>query len=266
MKGFRIDTPLEKYNIKGKDVFVKREDLMGDNTFLPRWGKILAIKNYIEKNIDINKPLTTLSVDGSWSGWVVSSICNDLGIEHLYSFPNSKKFNKKILDNVVSFYPKIKLNPIKPNMVSIMYNGLKGKCKKNGTQIVPYGFEHEDFISVFEDRIKEYNQFDNLIVSSGSGISLIGLTRGFLLRKSQRVISVCVSSENTINKRLKKYGIDGVEVYKSKYDFSNRMEDYNTPFPTNQFWDRKGWKWLEENIKPIEGSILFWNLGGEYEY
>ena len=261
-----INTPLETYEICGREIFVKREDLQGDGEKLPRWGKIQAIKNYIHNNVDKTKPLTTLSVDGSWSGWVVSSICNDLDIEHIYSFPNSKKFNKNILDDVVSLYPNIKLNPIKPNMVSIMYNGLKGKCNKNGTQIIPYGFEHEDFFSVFEDSIKDYNHFDNLIVSSGSGISLIGLTRGFVKRKSQRVISVCVSSENTINKRLKKYNLSNVEVYKSKYDFSDRMDDYITPFPTNQFWDRKGWKWLEENIKTIKGSILFWNLGGEYEY
>ena len=266
MKGFRIDTPLEKYLLKGREVFVKREDLMGDGLLFPKWGKINAIKNYLEKNVNKNKPITTLSVDGSWSGWVVSALCEELDIQHIYSYPNSKKFNTKILDYVSSIYPSTKLNPIKPNMVSIMFNGLKRRSIENGTQIIPYGFEHDDFISVFEDRIKEYNHFDNLIISSGSGISLIGLTRGFQVKKSQRIISVCVSSENTIQKKLKKYGIDGVEVYKSKYDFSNRMDNYNTPFPTNQFWDRKGWEWLDENIKTLDGSILFWNLGGEYTY
>ena len=149
MKGISIDTPLEKYILNGKEVFVKREDLQGDGLLFPRWGKIKAIRNYLEKNVDKNKPITTLSVDGSWSGWVVSAICEELDIQHIYSYPNSKKFNKNILDYVSSIYPTTKLNPIKPNMVSIMFNGLKTRSIENGTQIIPYGFEHNEFISVF---------------------------------------------------------------------------------------------------------------------
>ena len=113
MTYYNSDTPLEKYSIKGRDVFVKREDLQGDGYYLPKWGKIHGIRKYIENNVDRNKPLTSLSVDGSWSGWLVSSICEDLGIEYYYSFPNSKKFNRQILTDVQKKYPNTRLNPIK---------------------------------------------------------------------------------------------------------------------------------------------------------
>ena len=67
---------------------------------------------------------------------------------------------------------------------------------------------------------------------------------------------------------LKKNGLAQlpIKVRKSEYDFDNRMEDYETPFPCNQFWDIKQWKWLEENIENIEGDILFWNIGGLYKF
>jgi len=42
------------------------------------------------------------------------------------------------------------------------------------------------------------------------------------------------------------------------------MESYETPFPCNEFWDKKAWYWLEKNIQKFEGEILFWNLGGNW--
>ena len=39
-------------------------------------------------------------------------------------------------------------------------------------------------------------------------------------------------------------------------------EPYEIPFPCNGTWDRKAWWWLEQNIDKLEGSILFWNIGG----
>jgi hypothetical protein len=42
------------------------------------------------------------------------------------------------------------------------------------------------------------------------------------------------------------------------------MEDYNVPFDCNEFWDKKMWYWLENNIEKLEGNILFWNIGGSY--
>jgi hypothetical protein len=44
------------------------------------------------------------------------------------------------------------------------------------------------------------------------------------------------------------------------------MEDYSVPFPCNQFWDIKQWHWLENNIDKLEGTILFWNVGGIYKF
>jgi hypothetical protein len=57
-----------------------------------------------------------------------------------------------------------------------------------------------------------------------------------------------------------------IKVRKSEYDFDNRLDGYLAPFPCNQFWDIKQWKWLEENIDSIEGDILFWNVGGIYKF
>lgn len=274
--GLTEDTPLEEYKIKGRSVWVKRDDLMGDGINLPPWGKMASIYRLVDKYVDKSKPLTHLSVDGSWSGWTLAAICEDLGIEFYYSHPNSKKISQELLGLVKERYPHCKFNPIRPNMMSIMYNSLKKQAKEEGWQMLPYAFDHDFYMDYLSDRIQPYNHFKNLVISSGSGVTLSGLAKGFFREElkefwpqtDKKIWTTCVSSENSINKMLKKNGLSQlpIDVRKSEYDFDNRMEEYNAPFPCNQFWDIKQWHWLENNIDSIEGDILFWNVGGIYKF
>ena len=58
-----LNTPVEKHRLKNRDILVKRDDLMGDGTNLPPWGKMAAIYELVDKYVDKSKPLTHLSVD-----------------------------------------------------------------------------------------------------------------------------------------------------------------------------------------------------------
>lgn len=84
----------------------------------------------------------------------------------------------------------------------------------------------------------------------------------------KKVYTTAVSSVKSVGDKLKENAIVGDNIYvrKSEFDFGNRMDDYKTPFPINQFWDIKQWHWLENNINDIEDEILFWNLGGIYSF
>ena len=42
--GLNHDTPLEKYKLKGIDVWVKRDDLHNGDLDLPPWAKIEGVK------------------------------------------------------------------------------------------------------------------------------------------------------------------------------------------------------------------------------
>ena len=273
--GLTEDTPLEEYKIKGRSVWVKRDDLMGDGVNLPPWGKMAAIYELVKKYVDPNKPLTHLSVDGSWSGWTLAAVCEDLGIEFYYSHPDSKKISKELLGLVKEKYPSCKFNPIRPNMMSIMYNSLK-KQASDKWQMLPYAFDSDFYKDYMSERIKPYKNFKNLVVSSGSGVTLSGLAKGFFSEElkeffpqtDRKIWTTCVSSESSIKKMLKKNGLAQlpIDVRKSEYDFDDRMDDYSAPFPCNQFWDIKQWHWLQENIDKIEGDILFWNVGGIYKF
>ena len=71
----------------------------------------------------------------------------------------------------------------------------------------------------------------------------------------------------TIKKKFLKHQIqpsEQIEIVKSEFEFDDMMESYETPFPCNEFWDKKAWYWLEKNIQKFEGEILLWNLGGNW--
>lgn len=276
LKGFNHETPLEEYKIKNRSVWVKRDDLVGDGIHLPPWGKIGGVYELVKKYVDPSKPLTHLSVDGSWTAWVLGAICEDLGIEFYASYPDSKKISREYLAFIQELYPKTNLNPIRPNMMQIMYNSLRGQAKEKGWQMLPYAFDHEFYRNYLKERIQPYKHFKNLVVSSGSGVTLSGLMMGyyddeltqFFVKTDKKVWTTCVSTENSIRKMLKKSGVGNlpIEIRKSEYDFDDRLVGYEAPFPCNQFWDIKQWHWLENNIDELEGDILFWNIGGIYKF
>ena len=275
LKGLNEETPLELYHIKGREVWVKRDDLMGDGMVLPPWGKLAALFELVKKYVDKSKPLVHLSVDGSWTAWALGAICEELGIEFYAAHPDSKKISQEYLSMIKEMYPKTNLYPIRPNMMQIMYNSLKKDAREKGWQMLPYAFDHDFYKDYLADRIQPYSHFDNLVVSSGSGVTLSGLAKGyyreelkeFFPQVKRKIWTTCVSSVSSINKTLKKSGIPiPINIRKSEYLFEDRLDGYEAPFPCNQFWDIKQWKWLEENIDQLEGTILFWNIGGIYKF
>jgi hypothetical protein len=275
LKGLNEETPLELYHIKGREVWVKRDDLMGDGIILPPWGKIAAVYELVKKYVDKSKPLTHLSVDGSWTAWVLAAICEQMNIEFYAAHPDSKKISQEYLGLIKEMYPNANLYPIRPNMMQIMYNSLKKNAHEKGWQMLPYAFDHDFYKDYLAERIQPYSHFDNLVVSSGSGVTLSGLAKGyyreelkeFFPQVKKKIWTTCVSSVSSINKTLKKSGIPiPLNIRKSEYLFEDRLDGYEAPFPCNQFWDIKQWKWLEENIDQLEGTILFWNIGGIYKF
>ena len=60
--------------------------------------------------------------------------------------------------------------------------------------------------------------------------------------------------------------INNIHIHKSPYSFDDMMDDVmEWPFDLNEFWERKMWLWLTENIQNLDGKILFWNIGGSYK-
>ena len=273
-----IQTPIETYTLNGVDVDVKRDDLVGDGIIYPRWAKIEGIRRIFESDVvDKSKPLTHLSVYGSWTGWVLSQMCKEYDMEFISSYPDSKAILQLLIEKVQGNGGK--LNPMRPNMMAFMQNKLNTTAKENGWQMLPYAFNHSTYVNYMGERMKEVleeREYDNLVVSIGSGVTASGLIKEFLEygddwwklnNESRKVYSITMSAFSSTKKILNENhagDLKNIILEKSPYAFDDMMDDYEVPFDCNEFWDKKQWYWLENNIQKLKGKTLFWNIGGSY--
>jgi hypothetical protein len=124
--------------------------------------------------------------------------------------------------------------------------------------------------------VLDEQDFDHLVVSIGSAVTASGLIREFLqytswkdiLKNRRQVHTITMSSIESTKKILnenKAGDLNNIHIYKSDFAFDNMMDDITEyPFDMNEFWERKMWYWLEQNIEKLDGKILFWNIGGSY--
>lgn len=266
----RLNTPIETYKIGKHEVLVKRDDLMGDNKSLPPWGKMKAIDSILQ-TMDLDRPLMQLNVFGSWSGWALANLAKKYDCEVHVVHPKTKKITDDYLEKLDAAGAVVR--PIRHNMMRVLYSQTKNMADSEGFKLLPYAFNNATYLNHMARRLRntleELGPIDNLVVSSGSGVTLTGLTKPFLdLNPKGKVYTVCVSSEDSIKKTLNGRSVQGqIHVVKSPYEFSDTMPKFSTPFPCNQFWDKKAWYWLTENSQILKKKrTLFWNLGGEYTF
>ena len=267
--GLNHNTPLEKYKLKGTDVWVKRDDLHNGDLDLPPWAKIEGVKRLME-HTDINKPLVHLTVRGSYTGWVLGHYGKELGYDIKIAYGNSKNYPRESLDRIESY--GVELVPLRPNMMKILYNAMKKMATERGWQRLPYAFDDVIYHNFWKDKLikflNENIEFDNLVILGGSGVTSVGMINGFMdvenwpmKRKVYVISSSTISSVTNKLKSRNVYYPNNVFIYDTPYDFYDEMNFYETPFPCNVNWDKKAWWWLENNIDKLKGKTLFWNIG-----
>ena len=45
------------------------------------------------------------------------------------------------------------------------------------------------------------------------------------------------------------------------YAYKDKVGTDDIPFPCNEYYDAKAWRWLLSNIGMLEQPIVFWNIG-----
>lgn len=289
-----------KKNRPVKEVWVKHDDQLNGDLDLPPWAKMEGIRQVLlsdeilsEDNIDgkkdvlypklsTDRPIIHLSVRQSYSGWALAYIGRELGFDIKIAYPDTKDYPKNAIEKIKSLGAEP--IPMKPNILSIVTSSVANLAKKENYQMMPYAFDHPVYTQFFEDRmvhlLKEHSDknFDHLVVNAGSGVTPSGLIRGFLKqdeeekifppRSPKKIHIISTSSKRSTRKTLLKhnaYHICKVNIHESKFEFADEMKKkkFETPFPCNENWDKKAWRWLQKNHCTLKGNVLFYNLGGE---
>ena len=262
--GLNHCTPIQTYQVHGKEVQVKRDDLHNGTLDLPPWAKLEGVRRILQR-LENDKPIVHLTVRASYTGWVLGHYGKEYGYDIRIAYGDSKNYPKESLEKMEEYGAEVV--PMKPNMMKVLYNRMKTLAKEKDWQVSPYALDHPDYLKYWEEKLTGYD-FDNLVVSAGSGVTSVGMIRGFLDLETyfmkRKVYAITTSRIATVIRKFHRHAVyfpTNIIVEDTPYEFYDEMPQFETPFPCNSYWDKKAWWWLEQNIERIEGSILFWNIG-----
>ena len=268
------ETPIEKYLIRGKTVYVKREDLC-TNYPLPPLEKLRGVYFYLKRLREEGVNLVgVIDTKVSKAGQGVSVLCKILGLSCIVFYPQEKGKEELRTQQKISQENGATLYPLKGNRTMILYYQSKKIITEKGGIMLPWGLVIEDTVKEVEkvaNTVPEELLTGTLIVCVGSGTIFSGILRG-LQKIPAKVIGIGVGKSNksqweVINKNL--HGLDFKRILEIRYNTRIINSDYkyedeckvDCPFQSHPNYDRKAWKYLIDNINNLKDPILFWNIG-----
>lgn len=260
-----MDTPIEKYFINGKEIFVKREDLFHQEPSLAKLRGIELIKNKLIKT-DVNL-VGVLDTRISKAGWGISKLFSDTKIKVKCFYPKLKseielpEIQKKEKENGAEVIG------LQAGRFNILFSQAKKITEKENGFMFPAGLvlnETKEAVSLLIDG--DYDYFRTIIVSLGTGTICSGIISGlernnlhpkvYGISCGMKTSKIKKRIENLLNKKLP----ENIFLIEPSYNYYDEAK-IETPFPSSPYYDKKAFDWLIKNYDNLEKPILFWNIG-----
>jgi len=258
-------TPIEKYHIKDRDIYVKREDL-SCNYPAPFLSKLRGVYKRLEKVRAMGyKKIGVFDTRISKAGWGVSAIAQELGGLEVFNFyPHLKQYKETPYNQQKVLELGGKLFPMEGGRTAVLYALAKRIMEQENIYIMPLGLCIEETFFETKKIAEKIEDFlgGSLVVCIGSGMITSGIAAGLSKKlKNIYAISAGMSPERQF-RRIKNFIEipENLTIIKSQEDYYYQ-EKIETPFPCSEYYDKKAWRWLLENLEKLTDPILFWNIG-----
>ena len=265
---FLEHTPIEEYFIGSRRIFVKREDLFGIYP-APPLAKLRGARVVLSK-----LQRTGVTCVGSWDTRVsklsqgIAAITSVLGMRSIVCYPKLK--GESALPKAVEEARRVgaEIYPTRAGRMSISFSEGRRYVSSQGGVMLPFGLQCDDAVFGVQREAEtvpdECYKNGTLVLSTGSGVTLAGILRGFRGLPSRIIAISAGRSVKMIRSFLLKY-ISSLPselvLMEAEVPYSDE-EERPAPFQSHPNYDRKVWWWLEENVGSLAGPILFWNIGG----
>jgi 1-aminocyclopropane-1-carboxylate deaminase/D-cysteine desulfhydrase-like pyridoxal-dependent ACC family enzyme len=271
---FNHGTPIEVYELGGRRVLVKREDLC-TNPPLPPLAKLRGAWHLLQKlKGDGVKAVGHYDTRVSRAGQGLAILTQALGLEfHLFTpKPNGLLMPEQI--DVARQHGAI-LHFMRHNFTPINYAVAKRQLEQDGGYMLPFGVScPEAVVAVAHEAGQIDFPIDILVISVGSATILAGVLYG-LRYLPKRIIGISAGLSNAKQRRnlvrllyqvctpLERIAaiVSRLQLLPPIMPYS-QADNFPCPFPSSPYYDRKAWHWLAQNIESLpHGQILFWNIG-----
>lgn len=274
-------TPIQEYN----GVLYKRDDL-----FMPfpgemlNGGKVRQAINLIYHNLDVirneyhNQVATTCQKD-SPQGMIVSRVAKAYNLGCFVGYGNlspktlaENKFINHILQN--DGIAESIINQGFDNAITSRLKKLQEAGTGNNFFIIKFGIDVEKnpiVIDCIADQVKNIpNEFDNLVIPTGSGITAGSVLRGIKKygKKIKKIYVVHISGMDRINKiNSIEDGVPYIYVKDSIHSYTRKIKvDVSEGFALDWIYEAKAYDWMLHNIDIRQEKTLFWCVGNANFY
>lgn len=266
------NTPIEDY-VKEYGLWIKREDLscpLPGPPFSKARGVFKRVASRPEKIIG------ALDTVHSKAGWAVARACQVLGKKCINYYPVRKaEWDDNDPPQHELREPQIRSRRLGAELIAlaagrsaILYHKAKKDCLARGGYMMPNALKLDESV---EETANEVPQlwYDTVVIPASSGTIAAGVIKGFsdfLEDLPKFVIHLGYSrSEEEVRSYLTKmsgvHGLD-LDVIDERYAYKDKAKKGLTPpWPCNEYYDLKAFRWWIENRSKYPGKTLFWNIG-----
>lgn len=259
----RENTPLDDYR-QEYGLWVKREDLSCPKPgppFSKTRGVYARIKSRPETLIG------ALDTYHSQAGHAVAWACQILGKQCINYYPEYKHEPGPREPQLRARALKAELMGLKAGRSAILFHQARKDCEARGGYMMPNALKLEESIIETAKEVPDY-RFDWVIVPISSGTIAAGVIRGFLDQGLAPWFIAHLGYSRSCNQvlkylteKVKKPGWD-VEIIDEKYQYKDKARPGETPpWPCNEYYDLKAFRWWLQHRDEYTGSVLFWNIG-----
>lgn len=268
-------------------IYVKREDLFKPYPFSNANGsKLRQCALLIEKNIDIarNGIITGTSVVSPQSV-ILASVAKDMNVPCtiLYGGTNEENLKKKKYPMMAKALGANIVIGSKIGYTSVLEARARDFAAQKNLFLVEYGFDLINNLDVFIEsvalQVENIPEVDNLCVTCGSAITLIGILYGIALYKKHiKNVYAFAIAPNRIDK-LHKYRnllfsetgillplekVRYIDYFKKVgYNYNKSVNESIGNIVLHPKYEAKTYRWLKNSS--LEGETLFWIVGGDIE-
>lgn len=265
------NTPIEEYDVKGKKVFVKREDLCIDEA---KFSKARGVYNHLSK---IGKThIGVLDSYHSKAGWAVSYLGGLLNKKvHLF-YPEYKNEPGMRESQLNAKRLGAEIIPLRAGyMQAVQYNIAKKILRDRfgeDSYMMPNALKLQESVDSTSEELNnvpiELINDSIWIISISTGTIAAGVIKRLVELNSNNLVILHMGysrKKESVIKYLMKYipyfGNVSLEFIDEGYKYKDSV-DIDCDFPCNPYYDLKAWNWLTKNIDSfIDFNILFWNIG-----
>ena len=272
------ETPIEKYRVGNKYVWVKREDLAADLP-APSFSKIRGLIPHLEKLRSSGiKCVGYTETTVSMAGWGVAWAAQIIGLKSVIFEPVyvSDRPDLRVLEKHKEYWKQFGADiiglPAGRAKVNFYLSRKILAERYENAQMLPLGLPFQETIeetAKIARQVEEENNFQAVVVNIGSGTICAGLLRGFNNVDLYGVMGRTGSVEGKTRLIYEKADVPQYGLFRKHLTVVDPGWEYTepaegeAPFPCHKYYDLKAFRWLEENIQYFfhNKKVLFWNIG-----